>query len=86
MSTPPATRKSADRVASFNHLIGSGEELWRDREIERFGGLQIQDKSKPMGLIERGAAHWFTFEQCRSLMCHGPVKLYKIDRINHQPA
>jgi hypothetical protein len=28
----------------FNHLVGAGEQRWRDVEAKRFGGLEVDDQ------------------------------------------
>ena len=40
-------------VASFNHLIGAGEERGWDRETERAGRIEIDDKLEFGGRLDR---------------------------------
>jgi hypothetical protein len=37
----------------FNHLVGAGEQRWRNFDAERLGGLDIDD-----WLNLRGLLHW----------------------------
>jgi len=32
--------------ASFDHLVGDGEHAWRNRQAERPGGVEVNDKLK----------------------------------------
>src|SRR5829696_10132596 len=36
-----ASRKRPPRASSLDHLVGAGEETWRDRDPERPRGLQV---------------------------------------------
>src|SRR5215208_7794761 len=41
-------------AASFDHLVGAGEKRWRDGEVERFGGFEIDNKLKSAWAAETG--------------------------------
>src|SRR6476659_5749224 len=40
-------------VASFDHLVGAGEESWRYGQAERLRGLQVDDEIEACGLFNR---------------------------------
>src|SRR5439155_17396239 len=55
-STPGTLRRPAaapTRGASFDDLVGAGEDRWRDGEAERPGGLEIDDQLECGWLLHR---------------------------------
>jgi hypothetical protein len=37
----------------FDHIVGTGEDIWWDFEAECLGGFKIYDKLEPRGLFNR---------------------------------
>ena len=50
------------RSASFDDLVGAGEEQRRNRQAERFGGLEIDDQLELGRLLHRQIARFGTLE------------------------
>ena len=55
----------------FDDLVGAGEDRWRDRQAERFGGYEIDDQLECRRLLDRkigrlGALEDFFPRKCRS--------------------
>ena len=46
-------RRDIDRAASFDHLVGAGEQRWWEFKAKRLGGLEIDDELKLGWLL-----HW----------------------------
>jgi hypothetical protein len=36
----------------FDHIVGTGEDIWRDFEAEFLGGLKIDDELEAGGLFD----------------------------------
>src|SRR5262252_6683386 len=47
---------------SFNHLVGNREELIRDRQTKRLGGLKIDHELKLAGLDDREVGWLFALQ------------------------
>ena len=43
----------ADALRLLDHLVGSGQQRFRDGEAEGFGGLEVDDKLGPRRLLNR---------------------------------
>ena len=50
-------------LASFDHLISAGEERWRDRDAESFGGLEIDHELEGRWLFHGQVGGTFAFEE-----------------------
>src|SRR5436189_906585 len=46
-------RTSLRLAHSFDHLVGEGEQLWRNVDAERLGGVEIDHQSELGGLNDR---------------------------------
>jgi hypothetical protein len=52
-SAPSVAARLRTPGASFDHLVGAGEEQRRHRNTERLGGLEINDEFEPIGTLYR---------------------------------
>src|SRR5215472_6921728 len=54
-------RGASDR-ASFDHLVGAGEDRWRDGDAELLGSLEIDDQLEGRRLLDRQVGRLGTLE------------------------
>ena len=50
------------RGGSFDHLVGAGQDRWRDGEAESLGGLQIHNQFESCGLLDREVGRFLTLQ------------------------
>src|SRR6516164_9657148 len=68
-------------MTSFDHLVGAQQERFRDREAERFGGLQINDQFIIGGILHRQLGWLRTSEDainvdgCLAVLLSGVVSI-----------
>src|SRR5215208_5531089 len=71
-------------AASFDHLVGAGEKRWRDGEVERFGGFEIDNKLKSRGLLKREGTRMRTIEDACDITGTLPFQLTQVRTIRNQ--
>src|SRR6516225_7440422 len=45
--------RSKSSAASFDDLVGAGEDRWRNRQAQRLGGLEVDDQLELRRLLDR---------------------------------
>jgi hypothetical protein len=50
---PPESTLTGHSLASFDNLVGAGEDRWRHGEAERLRGLEIEDQLECGRLLDR---------------------------------
>ena len=59
---PPAQASiGSERAASFDHLVGGGEQHLGDLDAERLGSLQVDDRDELRRLLDRDVAGFAPF-------------------------
>src|SRR5215204_5188995 len=74
------------RAVSFDHLVGAGEERWRDREAEGFSGLEVDDELDFGGLHDRQLGRLLAFQNTPNIDADLPRELGEIAAVAHQAA
>src|SRR5205809_3475308 len=95
---PPAARapRAATRTAeqcdgassatrSFDHLVGAGEQRWRNFEAERPGRLQVDDELEFGGLQDREVCGLGALEDLTGVGADLTKHVRTIGRVAHQP-
>src|SRR6516164_1450841 len=70
--------------ASFDHLVGAGEQRWWNFEAERLGGRQIDNEIKPGRLLDWNVAWLRTAQNLVDIIGCAPVQIGKIWSVGHQ--
>src|SRR5215204_2194090 len=76
-------RLTAD--VSLDHLVGTGEELWGDREAELFGRLQVDKQLEDSRLDDRHFCGPFAIKNSSRIDADLTIELGPYWSIAHQP-
>src|SRR5262249_45142503 len=87
-ATPPPRCRDPRRVrdASFDHLVGEREQLWRNIEAECLGRLEIDGQFKLRGLRHRQAGWLLALEDARGMTPHQTVEIGHIGAVTDKAA
>src|ERR1700687_1545576 len=87
-NAPQSLSRKAPPVpcASFDHLVGAIEQLERDFEAERFGGLEIDDQLELGGLLHREIGRLFSANYPIDIRRRWSELIGNIDPIGNQAA
>jgi len=72
--------------ASFDDLVGNGEEVWRDGETERFRSLEIDDQLIFCRKLHRQVSRLFPLENAIDVGCPFPKRVDRIGPVRDQAA
>src|SRR5581483_3520783 len=78
-------RHSFELTASFDHLVGAGEQRRRHGEAEGFGGLEIDDKIELGGLLDRQIGCLFALENSAGIDARDAERFGDAGAVTHQP-
>ena len=78
MATPGAGR------ALLNHFIRPKQDRLRDRQVERFGGLEIDDEIEFRRLLDRQVAGLGAFEYLVHVGSAAPKQIGSVRSIGHE--
>ena len=70
----------------FDHLVGKGEQCWRDIEPERLRRFEVDDQLELCGLFDGKACGAFSFENATDIVACTPEQGWVIRSIRHQAA
>ena len=65
-------RGTSDR-GSFDHLVGAGEDRWRDGDAELLGSLEIDDQLEGRRLLDRQIGRLGAVEDLSDVTAWRPV-------------
>jgi len=65
------------RAASFDHLVGAGEQRNWEREPERLGSLEVDDQLDFSGLLDRQGGGLLAFENSAGVDADLTVRIGK---------
>src|SRR5215207_6218961 len=79
-------RAERELRASFDHLVGAGEERGRNGEAERFGGLQVEDELKFRRLLDGQVVRRCPLQNSINIPSRPPVFLAQVRAVRGKPA
>src|SRR6516225_11529505 len=70
----------------FDHLVGAGEQRWRDVEAKRFGGLEVDHKLVPGRVLHREVTRLLTLENAIDVAGGATVLIDEVGPVGHETA
>jgi hypothetical protein len=83
---PSTVNCFALRDSLFDHLVGGGQQRFRDGEAERLGGVEIDGQLEPGGPLHWEIASLFPFEDTAGVSAEDKVDFLAIGSVAHQAA
>jgi hypothetical protein len=66
----------------FDHLVGTGEQCWRDIEPERLRRFEVDDQLELCGLFNGKVCGAFSFENATDIVARAPEQGWVTDFCN----
>ena len=73
-------------MVSFDDFVGERQQLVRDAEAKRLGGLHIDHEFEPNGLLDRQIGRLGAFEDLAGVDTDLAIAIADADAVAHEPA
>src|SRR5262252_4688461 len=73
------------RVSLFDHLVGAGEQRWRNGKAKSLSGLEIDDQLNFGALLDRQVGRFLALENPAGIPANQVPRAREIPSIGNQP-